>query len=247
VPHTPSSPSGALAQQGFDIRFEWGEQGARALAGGSQAVVVVDVLSFSTAVDVAVARGAWVYPVAPDEPAAADLARELGAELAVHRSAAGPRSPSSLSPASMAGIEPGRRLVLPSPNGAAIAAAVGTRTAVIAGCLRNAAAVAAHLASGARRISVIAAGERWPDGSLRPALEDVIGAGAILAGLGLPGLSPEAEAAVAMYDRMGARGVAGCASAGELALAGYADDVRWAVAENSSSAVPVLVEGAFRA
>ena len=245
--HPPSSPSGALAQLGFGVRFEWGEHGARALSAGSDVLVVVDVLSFSTTVDVATARGALVYPAAPDEAAAADLARSLGAELAVHRSAMGHRSPYSLSPASVAAIEPGARLVLPSPNGAAVAAVAGGTIPVIAGCLRNAAAVAAHLTTGFRRISVLAAGERWPDGSLRPALEDMIGAGAILAGLHHAGFSPEAEAAVAMYDRMGARGVAGCASAGELALAGYADDVRWAADENSSSAVPMLAEGAFRA
>jgi 2-phosphosulfolactate phosphatase len=244
--HVPSTPSGALSQLGFNVRFEWGEHGARALAAGSDVLVVVDVLSFSTTVDVATARGAVVYPAAPDG-AAADMAGRLDAQLAVHRSAMGPSSPYSLSPASVAAIEPGARLVLPSPNGAAVSAVAGGAIPVVAGCLRNAAAVAAHVAAEYRRISVIAAGERWPDGSLRPALEDLIGAGAILAGLDDAGFSPEAEAAVAMHDRMGARGVAGCASAGELALAGYADDVRWAVAENSSSAVPVLSKEAFRA
>ena len=48
--------------------------------------------------------------------------------------------------------------------------------------------------------NVIAAGERWPDGSLRPALEDWLGAGAILQSL--PGnRSPEAESAVALFER----------------------------------------------
>jgi 2-phosphosulfolactate phosphatase len=247
VPVTPSPLSGALSQQGFAVRFDWGERGAEALAAGSDALVVVDVLSFTTTVDVAVTRGALIYPTPLDGVAAADIARELDAELAVHRSHTGPASPYSLSPQSVSQIPAGTRLVLPSPNGAAVSAAVGERGPVIAGCLRNAAAISSHLRALGRRITVLAAGERWADGSLRPALEDMIGAGAILSGLGRGGLSPEAEAVVAVYDRLGASGVAGCASASELALAGYAGDVRWAVEQDVSSTVPVLAGGAFQA
>lgn len=246
APVGPSPLSGALSQQGFDVRFDWGEVGAGALAAGSDALVVVDVLSFTTTVDVAVSRGALVHPTPLDELAAAHLASELEAQLAVHRSRTSPTSPYSLSPRSVAGIPPGTRLLLPSPNGAAVSAAVGRCAPVIAGCLRNAASVSSHLRSLGRRITVLGAGERWADGSLRPALEDMIGAGAILSGLGRARLSPEAEAAVAVYDRLGASGVAGCASASELALAGYADDVRWAADQDVSTTVPVLHQGAFQ-
>jgi len=67
---------------------------------------------------------------------------------------------------------------------------------VIAGCLRNAAAVGRFLGGllrerGRGPVTVIAAGERWPDGSLRPALEDLLGAGAVLAAVG-EALSPGA-------------------------------------------------------
>ena len=48
---------------------------------------------------------------------------------------------------------------------------------MIAGGLRNAAAVAAAAARAGDVVGVIAAGERWPDGSLRPAIEDLLGAG----------------------------------------------------------------------
>jgi phosphosulfolactate phosphohydrolase-like enzyme len=45
-------------QAGFDARLEWGVEGARVLAGVCQVVVVVDVLSFTTAIEVAVGRAA---------------------------------------------------------------------------------------------------------------------------------------------------------------------------------------------
>ena len=45
----------------------------------------------------------------------------------------------------------------------------------------------------------IAAGERWKDGSLRPTVEDLWGAGGFLAALDVDGFSPEARAAAAAY------------------------------------------------
>jgi 2-phosphosulfolactate phosphatase len=49
-------------QAGFDARLEWGIAGARVLAGACRVIVVVDVLSFTTAIEVAVGRGAVVFP-----------------------------------------------------------------------------------------------------------------------------------------------------------------------------------------
>ncbi|MGO4885253.1 MAG: 2-phosphosulfolactate phosphatase [Bryobacteraceae bacterium] len=67
-------------------------------------------------------------------------------------------------------------------------------------CLRNCRAVAAHAHTHGSRIAVIPAGEQWGDDSLRPAIEDLIGAGAVLAHLpGRP--SPEAETAIAAFER----------------------------------------------
>ena len=72
-------------QTPYTIRCEWGERGIDALASASDVVVIVDVLSFSTAVDVATARGATVYPYRWKDQAAQDYAEEIGAELAVKR------------------------------------------------------------------------------------------------------------------------------------------------------------------
>jgi 2-phosphosulfolactate phosphatase len=50
-------------QQEYDIRFEWGLAGVKALAQVSDVVIIVDVLSFSTGVDVVVGRGARSFPM----------------------------------------------------------------------------------------------------------------------------------------------------------------------------------------
>ncbi|HJT90031.1 MAG TPA: hypothetical protein VJ732_19305 [Bryobacteraceae bacterium] len=80
-------------------------------------LLIVDVLSFSTAVDVAVSRGAKIYPFPyGDEVAALAAAESIGAVLAHPRGAAG--GPFSLSPASLLAVSAGTKLLLPSPNGA---------------------------------------------------------------------------------------------------------------------------------
>ena len=49
-------------QRAYRVRLEWGREGAELLAAECAAVIVVDVLSFCTAVDVAVGRGAAILP-----------------------------------------------------------------------------------------------------------------------------------------------------------------------------------------
>jgi 2-phosphosulfolactate phosphatase len=239
-------------QDGYGVRFDWGATGAARVSAPRGVLVLVDVLSFTTAVTVAVERGIAVHPAAPGR-GAARLAREVGAELAVGRSEATTEHPWSLSPAGLRTARAPARLALPSPNGSAIAA--GATGAVVAGCLRNASAVGAwvseHRGAGTP-VTVIAAGERWPDGSLRPALEDLLGAGAVLAALSRHGVgaeSPEAERARAAYETAASvpDAVRRCASGAELTEAGYGEDVEVAAELDASSAVPVLADGAFRA
>ncbi len=133
----------ALAEpSSFSVRLGWGMDGALALAPSSDVLVVVDVITFSTAVSVAVDRGCEVHPSPWDPEAAARMALELGAQLAVQRSRVDAEHPYSLSPATLARAPHGSSIVLPSPNGSAVAAAAGaTGVPVLAGCLRNAAAV----------------------------------------------------------------------------------------------------------
>jgi hypothetical protein len=55
-------------QLDYGVRLEWGREGAALLAAECAVVIVIDVLSFSTAVDIAVGRGAAVLPLRSDAP-----------------------------------------------------------------------------------------------------------------------------------------------------------------------------------
>jgi 2-phosphosulfolactate phosphatase len=233
----------------LSVSLEWGEHGAERLGATCDAVVIVDVLSFCTTVDVATARGAVVLPFASrDSEQAEAFARLHGAELASRSRQTTPEQRYSLSPSSVAQIPSGTRLVLPSPNGATlsrIAAAAGAT--VYAGCLRNASAVAAHLQGSAQRIGVVPAGERWRDYTLRVALEDLLGAGAVVAGL--EG-DCYVEAALAARTFLTARGdieryITHCVSGRELIDWGFPNDVALASECDVSSCVPALRDGAY--
>jgi 2-phosphosulfolactate phosphatase len=232
-----------LDQAGYELRFEWGLRGLEALAPASDVVVIVDVLSFSTAVDIAVNRGARILPYPWRDPTAAEYAAARGATLASHRSQAGGWS---LSPASLESLTSGTALVLPSPNGGWLSYQARAPV-ILTACLRNCDAVAAYAGSRGRRCSVMAAGEQWHDHSLRPCLEDLIGAGAVLRSLAGT-RSPEAELAVAAFEhfRTGLYdAIADSGSGRELAGGGYLRDIELAADYNSSRAVPLLTPDGF--
>jgi len=217
-------------------RCEWGVAGHDHLA-PADVTIVVDVLSFTTCVDVAVARGVAVIPYPWKDVSAEEFARAQGAELAGRRG----ESRYSLSPCSFLNAPAGLRCVLPSPNGAALALRAATSSgAVLAGCLRNAAAVARGARRLGRTFNVCMAGERWPDGSLRPALEDWLGAGAILRHL--PGVkSAEALAAIAAFEHAGqplTEVIARSGSGRELIERGFSGDVDLAAEVDVSGHLP---------
>ena len=238
-------------------RSQWGLADPAALAPSSPCLVIVDVLSFTTAVTVAAEAGMKVFPY-PGAMRPPLIRRQNQAELAVGRRAASSGSPWSLSPAALRRAPFTPRLVLPSPNGSAISAAAASGPAtVIAACLRNALAAGGWLAQRSLGtpglpVTVIAAGEHWADGSLRPALEDLLGAGAVIAAMhdqGCGPLSPEAEAARACHEATAdpARAVTDSASGRELAEGGFADDVAIATEIDSCRVTPVVTGQAFTA
>jgi 2-phosphosulfolactate phosphatase len=231
-------------QQEFNIRCEWGENGLTVLAPNSNVVIIVDVLSFSTCVDIAVHRGATVFPSLWKDEGAAKFAASINAELADPKRTKGKYS---LSPESLMHIPPGTRIVLPSPNGATLSLKAKP-TPVLAGCLRNARAVALAAMKYGTKIAIIPAGERWKDDhSLRPSFEDFIGAGSIISHL-TGRLSPEALSAVAVFREvkpMLGKYLRQCSSGKELIERGFSEDVDLASQLDISDSVPILFDDAF--
>jgi 2-phosphosulfolactate phosphatase len=199
-------------QSGFSIRCEWGLRGLEALLPTSDVVIIVDVFTFSTAVDVAVARGAHVYPFRAQDETAAQFAKSVGAHLADPN-----RTPHnwSLCPGSLAMIPRATRLVLPSPNGSTLSLACdGVPT--FAGSIRNSQAIAAAAQN--------------------------VGAGAIIANLdGSRSPEAESAEATFLNAQCDLLKVLQQSSSGrELIERGFGKDVECASALNHSSVAPLL-------
>lgn len=243
-------------QSGFAYRFDWGLDGLRALAPACDVVVVVDVLRFTSAVSAAVEAGACVFPFRWRDEGARAFADEHDAVLAGPHEAGGP----SLSPTDLLDLDEGSRIVLPSPHGATLAVTAQELGVpfVLAGALRNASATARRARDLAHdgAVGVIAAGERrsTDDGPLRPCVEDLVGAGAILAALdpsgaaSPPHCSPEAAAARGAYLAVRddpARALRESTSGRELCRRGRGDDVATAGALDATRLAAQLTDGAF--
>ncbi|GEB95540.1 hypothetical protein GCM10009724_15870 [Microbacterium lacticum] len=204
------------------MRLEWGDDGLARLA-ASDVVVVVDVLRFSSIVTTRVAAGGAV-PL------------DAAAHAVSLNGAATSRAAAALDPAPI----------------------------VLLGCLRNASAVAEAIADEQRRrgartsIALIAGDELVPADAgaaartaRRFAVEDLLGAGAIVDALGVRGIdhtSPEAAAAGEAFRGLRAARrhlLAASGSGQELAERGAHDEVRAAAELDASTAVPVLREGVF--
>lgn len=207
-----------------DIRLEWGPAAVVYVAQDVDCIVIVDVMSFSTCVSLAVDQSAQVYPYPWKDASALTYADSIGARAASPDRLSGTGG-FSLSPASMRKLAAGEKLVLPSPNGSAISfLARESGVTVFSGCFRNL-SLTARACRDFRRVLVIPCGERWPDGTLRPAIEDYLAAGGIIAAIGRERCSPEAQGAVAVWQQMNPLSLRECSSARELQQRGFGEDV----------------------
>jgi 2-phosphosulfolactate phosphatase len=177
--------SSGIEQGQYQVRFEWGVEGARAIGVGADVLVLIDLLSGGPG-----------------------LAPSLDANEAV----------------------------------------------VVEGSLRNCAAVARwalerQAGKGDRfTVAVVAAGEAREGGDTRFALEDLLGAGAIidaLASVGIDYCSPEAAAAAAAFTglRNATGHLIGASTSGRaVALKDGRAQIDYAIDVNSSDEVPILRE-----
>ncbi|MDU0325805.1 2-phosphosulfolactate phosphatase [Microbacterium sp. KSW2-21] len=160
----------------------------------------------------------------------------------------------------LSAVEHGAALDLAGDDDPAAALALAAEAAgahVVVGGLRNAAAVADHVlavqrARGERTsISIVAAG--YPDGdeAVRFAVDDLLGAGAVIAALGDLGIdhaSPDAAVAGEGFRALGGavRHLLTASGTGRaLAADGGRDGVLHAAARDAASVVPVLRDGVF--
>ncbi len=230
-------------QNRFTIRAEWGLDAIESLYDTTDVFIIVDILSFSTCVDIAVSRGAAILPYRFKDASAGEYAAVHSAELATPRSGNGRFT---LSPVSMQTAEAGMKIVLPSPNGATLSMRCRDKV-TFCGCLRNATAVAMAAQQLGDVITVVAAGERWENGNIRFALEDALGAGAIIAALNGT-VSSEAEALKQLWKNSRSTIetiLADCTSGNELIGRDYREDVRLAAETDVSTAAPQLYEECY--
>jgi 2-phosphosulfolactate phosphatase len=250
------------------VHVEWGVPGALLAAKRGDLVVIVDVLSFSTSVVEVVGRDGVAFCYSPEDLDRAGAREAVGRMhdaivLAKHRRVGA--SEVSLSPASLQSIPIGQRVVMTSLNGGRCAAAAAGAPWVAIGCLTNRTATARRieelLAGGtATRCTVVPCAEVWSGpfmasqvgdlggGSattVRPSVEDLLGAGAIVAALD-PSVprSVEAVMAAAVFESHAerlAQTVRDCVSGRELRARGFDSDVEIAVRLDAHAVVPERV------
>ncbi|TLS36054.1 2-phosphosulfolactate phosphatase [Pseudalkalibacillus caeni] len=246
-------------QSAYTCRIEWGRRGAREASERGDITIIVDVLSFSSTVTTAVEKGAIIYPYPPSiNEEEKRFAEAVGAELILGRAEAARIGKPTLSPVSFNKTHANKKYVLCSLNGAYCASIAASVPALLIGCLLNASSVAAaanHLGQKMNKaITVVPCGEQWNDirkeeDRLRPAIEDYLGAGAILSFLN-GSKSPEAEVCVGAFKQSQKRITEllwESGSSRELRERGFEEDVKHCIRLNVCQTVPVLESDHFAA
>ncbi|WP_332698629.1 2-phosphosulfolactate phosphatase [Halalkalibacter lacteus] len=242
-------------QSPYDIRIEWGRRGAREAAEREDIVIIVDVLSFSSTVISALRYGARIYPYPPNLDGS-EYAKKVGAEFILGRAEAAKIGKPTLSPVSFNKEHSKKKYVMSSLNGAFCTWISSKVPALLIGSLINASSVA----SVANRlkletkvnITVVPCGEQWSDvreneDTLRPSIEDYLGAGAILSYLDGE-RSPETEVCIGAFHNAKPRInelIWECGSGRELRERGFEGDVKHCGRLNVYQTVPILYKDHF--
>ena len=249
-----------------EVHVEWGEVATIEAARRQHCIAIVDVLSFSTTVSMALDRGAEVLALSGDDIESMGgrdaIATRFRTEV-VAKDRGSTNAKFTLSPARLTRVAAGDRLILTSLNGAQAVSRAGGSTALVVACLRNRCAAGDFLAGALRTrpgvgVTIVPCGEHWSSVAdapgTRPSLEDWVGAGALAARLAEVGasLSPEARAAAAAFDAASREGLGtwlrDCVSGRELVAKGFSEDVDLAAALDVSEVVPLhdVGDGFFR-
>ena len=219
----------------------WGQDGLAYYGAFFKAIVIVDVLSFCTTVDIALSKGCSVIPTKIENvDMLLSLAYQQQAILAKKRTEPG----ITLSPSSMKFLNSRQPILLPSPNGSTlIDLAFHFEKPVFAGCFRNSQALTDLLnLKEFSPILFVAAGERYPNKMLRPAVEDCWGVGSILANLDGE-KTIEAEFSIQSFKAVSGdlrSNLLACESGQELVIHGYRQDVELAAEQNISDKISFL-------
>lgn len=236
-------------QTDYRVRLEWGCYGARSAAARGDIVVVVDTLSFSSAVVTAANHGAIIYPSTDNEDQA-EIASRVLAVKAVPRNDVPSRGRFSLSPETYLNIESDTCVVLVSPHGATCCRNAQNAENLFVGSLLNAEAtgkaVSRLMNVSGLDVTLVASGETWHEPmegvELRFAIEDFVAAGAILSCI-THDKSPEAqvcEAASASVENYLDEIIWDSISGRELRNAGFQHDVTYSAQLNMYGTVVIM-------
>jgi len=240
-------------QSPFQCRMDWGIRGVKEASLRGDIIVIVDVLSFSSAITNAVHQRAIIYPF-PRTGDINEFGKSVNAEVCIlERSRARELGLPSLSATSFNESHKGKKYVISSINGATCVKEASGNNYIFIGCLLNASAVAIVVNQIQQdknlNITVIASGERWSGNKdeprdLRPSIEDYLGAGAILELLNGT-KSPEAKVCIGAYQNSKSELdelILDSSSGRELLNMGFSDDVKFCSQVDVFKEVPILIQ-----
>ncbi len=235
--------------------FDWGVHGVKQAVKKGDIIIIVDVLSFSTSVAIAVKNSAFIFPALSNEDAV-NIKDQFNTEISVKRNEVPSKGNFSLSPATYYEIEPETKIALLSPNGATCTKQVDNSQSVFCGALVNCSTVAEAAFNEAVKqnsnITVIACGERLKGTDdiykIRMAVEDYLGAGAILSKIPLP-KTAESIVCENAYGKLVNHVpdlIWKCESGVELREINFGNDIHIATNLNSIPVAPVYRNGFYQ-